>query len=85
MLDIKEGKKPQHKADDLAKISAAFDRLNDGRKKAVYTMESIDDFSQFMMVEAGNSTGKKRDEVLVLLQTIRVYFDKYVTELLDND
>lgn len=85
VLDIKEGKKPQHKADDLAKISAAFDRLNDGRKKAVYTMESIDDFSQFMMVEAGNSTGKKRDEVLVLLQTIRVYFDKYVTELLDND
>ena len=85
VLDIKEGKKPQHKADDLAKISAAFDRLNDGRKKAVYTMESIDDFSQFMMVEAGNSTGKKRDEVLVLLQTIRVYFDKYVTELLQDD
>lgn len=85
VLDIKEGKKPAHKADDLSKIAAAFDRLNDSRKKAVYTMESIDDFSQFMMVLAGNNTGKKRDEVLELLQEIRVYFDKYVTELLDND
>ena len=85
VLDIKEGRKPQHKADDLSKISAAFDRLNDGRKKAVYTMESIDDFSQFMMVLAGNNAGKKRDEVLELLQNIRVYFDKYVSELLQND
>ena len=48
-------------------------------------MESIDGFSQFMMVLAGNNTGKKRDEVLELLQNARVYFDKYVTELLDND
>lgn len=85
VLDIKDGKKPQHKADDLAKISAAFDRLNDSRKKAVYTMESIDDFSQFMMVLAGSNTGKKRDEVLELLQNIRVYFDKYVSGLLEND
>ena len=85
VLDIKDGKKPQHKADDLAKISAAFDRLNDSRKKAVYTMESIDGFSQFMMVMAGTNTGKKRDEILELLQTIRVFFDKYVTELLNDD
>lgn len=85
VLDIKDGKKPQHKADDLAKIAAAFDRLNDSRKKAVYTMESIDGFSQFMMVMAGTNTGKKRDEILELLQTIRVYFDKYVTELLNDD
>lgn len=85
VLDIKEGKKPQHKADDLSKISAAFDRLNDDRKKAVYTMESIDGFSQFMMVLAGNNTGKKRDEVLELLQNVRVYFDKYVSELLQDD
>ena len=85
VLDIKDGKKPQHKADDLSKISAAFDRLNDDRKKAVYTMESIDGFSQFMMVSAGNATGKKREEILQLLQNARVYFDKYVNELLEND
>jgi uncharacterized protein YjcR len=85
VLDIKEGRKPQHKADDLAKISAAFDRLNDSKKKAVYTMESIAEFSEFMIVLAGNNTGKKRDELLELLQNTRVYFDKYVSELLQND
>lgn len=83
--DLKNGETPLYKADDLAKISAAFDRLNDSRKKAVYTMEGFDGFSQFMMVLAGNSTGKKRDETLNLLKSIRVYFDKYVTELLQND
>lgn len=85
VLDIRDGKKPMHKADDLAKISAAFDRMDDDRKKAVHTMESFDDFSQFMVVLAGNNTGKKRDEILELLQTIRVYFDKYVNELVSND
>lgn len=85
VLDIKDGKKPQYKADDLSKISAAFDRLNDSRKKAVYTMESFDDFSQFMMVKAGKSAGKKREDTLELLQNIRLFFDQYVTELLDND
>lgn len=85
VLDIKDGKKPQYKADDLSKISAAFDRLNDSRKKAVYTMESFDEFSQFMMVKAGKSTGKKRDETLELLQNVRLFFDQYVTELLEND
>lgn len=83
--DIKNGETPLYKADDLSKISAAFDRLNDSRKKAVYTMESFDGFSQFMMVLAANSTGKKRDDVLESLKSIRVYFDKYVTELLQND
>lgn len=85
VVDIRDGKKPQHKADDLSKIASAFDRLNDGRKKAVYTMESLEDFSSFMVVMAGNSTGKKRLELIELLQTIRVYFDKYVNELLNND
>lgn len=85
VLDIKDGKKPQYKADDLSKISAAFDRLNDGRKKAVYSMEVIDDFSQFMMVLAGTNIGKKREELLELLQDARIYFDKYVNELLADD
>lgn len=85
VLDIKDGKTPRYKADDLSKISAAFDRMDDNRKKAVYTMESFDDFSQFMIVQAGTSTGKKRDEVLETLQNIRVYFDKYINELVADD
>jgi hypothetical protein len=85
VLDIRDGKKPAHKADDLAKISAAWDRMDDDRKKAVHTMESFDGFSQFMVVLAGSNTGKKRDEILEQLQSIRVFFDKYVNELVSND
>lgn len=85
VLDIRDGKKPTHKADDLAKISAAWERMDDDRKKAVHTMESFDGFSQFMIVQAGNSTGKKRDDILELLQSVRVFFDKYINELVSND
>jgi len=85
VLDLRDGKKPTHKADDLAKISAAWDRMDDDRKKAVHTMESFDGFSQFMIVLAGNNTGKKRDDIIELLQAIRVFFDKYVNELVSND
>ena len=83
--DIKNGETPVYKADDLSKISAAFDRLNDSRKKAVYTMESFDAFCQFMMVIAGNAVGKKRDEYIELIKAIRPFFDKYVSELLQHD
>ena len=83
--DLKNGDVPLYKADDLSKISAAFDRLNDSRKKAVYTMESFDDFSQFMMVKAGNNTGKKREDLIGLLKLVRPYFDQYITELLQHD
>lgn len=85
VLDIKDGKKPTHKADDLSKIAAAFDRLNDGRKKAVYTMESIDGFSSYMLEKAGKNTGKKREDLLNKIKEIRPDFDAYVSELLQND
>lgn len=83
--DLKNGETPLYKADDLSKISAAFDRLNDSRKKAVYTMESFDDFSQFMLVKAGKNTGKKRDEILDFIKSVRPFFDEYITELLQHD
>jgi hypothetical protein len=83
--DIKNGETPLYKADDLSKISAAFDRITDARKKAVYTMESIDGFCQHMVVQAGKNTGKKREELIDIIKLIRPYFDKYVTELLQYD
>lgn len=83
--DIKEGKKPTHKADDLSKISAAFDRMNDARKIAVYSMESIDGFSNWMLVLAAKNLGKKREKILDLLKEVRPYFDSYINELLEND
>jgi hypothetical protein len=83
--DIKNGIAPMHKADDLSKIAAAFDRISDSRKKAVYTMESIDGFCQFMVVAAGQNTGKKREEFIELIKAVRPHFDKYVNELLQDD
>ena len=85
VVALKKGETPLYKADDLSKISAAFDRLNDTRKKAVYTMESFDEFSSSMMTKAGKAKGKKREELLELLKEIRVHFDKHVGELLKND
>lgn len=84
-LAIEKGEPLPYKADDVSKIVAAFDRISDSKKKAVYTMESIDGFSQWMIVQAGNNIGKKRDEFLELIKTIRPFFDRYVTELLQND
>lgn len=85
VMDIKNGDTPLYKADDLAKVAAAFDRISDARKKAVYTMESIDAFCQYMVVQAGKNTGKKREEFIDLLKAVRPHFDKYVNELLQHD
>ena len=48
-------------------------------------MEAFDDFSNFMMQEAGLSIGKKRDELLEILKTIRPYLDKFITQLLEQN
>lgn len=85
LLAIKNGENPPYKADDLSKIAAAFDRLNDKRKKAVYTMESFDNFSAFVLEKAGLEKGKKRDKLVKLLQDVRIYFNFYVTTLLRQD
>ena len=85
VVDIRDGKKPMHKADDLSKIAAAFDRLDDSRKKAVYTMESFDEFCSFMLEKAGKSLGKKRDDLLLKVKEMRIDFDEYVNQLLQND
>ncbi len=82
---IQEGKPLPYKADDVSKIVAAFDRVTDSKKKAVYTMESIDGFSSHMLEKAGKNTGKKREYLLELLKEIRPHFDEYVTDLLQND
>lgn len=82
LLAIKNGENPPYKADDLSKITAAFDRLNDKRKKAVYTMESFDNFSAFMLEKAGKEKGKKREALLKLLQAVRIHFNHHVTTLL---
>lgn len=84
-LAIEQGKPLPYKADDVSKIVAAFDRITDSKKKAVYTMESIDGFSSYMLEKAGKNAGKKREDLLNKLKEFRPYFDEYVSELLQND
>lgn len=84
-LAIEKGEQLPYKADDITKIVAAFDRITDFKKVAVYTMESIDGFSSYMLEKAGKSTGKKRETLLEVIKEIRPHFDAYVTELLQND
>lgn len=82
---IEKGEPLPYKADDISKIVAAFDRITDSKKIAVYTMESIDGFCSYMLEKAGKNTGKKRETLLEQLKEIRPHFDAYVTELLQND
>ncbi len=84
-LAIQKGEPLPYKADDISKIVAAFDRITDSRKKAVYTMESIDGFTQFMLKKAGKSKPQMREELLKVIKSIRPYLDSYITELLQND
>ncbi len=82
---ISKGETLPYKSDDISKIVAAFDRITDHRKIAVYSMESIDNFSSFMLKKAGKAKGKKREEILSMIKNVRPYFDEFITELLQND
>ncbi|QAR31127.1 hypothetical protein EQP59_07175 [Ornithobacterium rhinotracheale] len=84
-LAIQKGEPLPYKADDISKIVAAFDRITDSRKKAVYTMESIDGFTEFMLNKAGKAKGEKQATLLSSIKTIRPFFDEYVTHLLSHD
>jgi uncharacterized protein Yka (UPF0111/DUF47 family) len=84
-LAVEKGEALPYKADDISKIVAAFDRITDNKKIAVYTMESIDGFTSHMLEKAGKNTGKKREIILDLIKEIRPYFDSYVSDLLQND
>ncbi len=84
-LAIEKGEELPYSADQISKVVAAFDRINDSKKKAVYSMESIDGFSSFMLEKAAKSTGKKREEILEKIKDVRPYFDEYINQLLQDD
>jgi hypothetical protein len=84
-LAIQNGEPLPYKADDISKIVAAFDRVTDSRKKAVYTMESFDQFTNFLLGLAGKQKPAEQQSTLELIKTIRPFFDKYITKLLMDD
>lgn len=84
-LAIQNGEPLPYKADDISKVVAAFDRITDSKKIAVYTMESIDGFSSYMLEKAAQNGGKKREDLIAILQTVRPHFDEYISKLLQDD
>lgn len=79
---IKEGKKMPYKADEISKLVSAFDKITDSRKKAVYTMESFDGFSNWIIEQAAIQKGKKRQELITITKEIRTLQDQYINTLM---
>ena len=84
-LAIQNGEPLPYKADDISKIVAAFDRIADSRKKAVYTMESVDQFTHFLLNMAAKQKEAERKKTLEIIKSVRPYFDKYITQLLMHE
>lgn len=81
-----ERKEPlPYKADDISKIVAAFDRITDSRKVALYSMESMDCLTNFILEQAGKERGQQRERLIDLIKEVRPLMDKYITMLLQND
>lgn len=82
---IQEGKPLPYSADQISKIVSAFEKISDTRKIAVYTMEALNNFSNYMVEKAAKQKGATREEILDFSQESRVHFDGFITELLQND
>lgn len=82
---IEKGEPLPYSADQISKIVAAFDKISDGRKIAVYAMEALNTFSDYMIEKAAKNKGVKRTELLEFTQECRVHFDGFITELLQDD
>ena len=79
---IKQGKAMPYKPDDVSKLAAAWERMDDNKKKAVYSMESFDQFMDWFMDKCAKSKVKDRTRDLELLKTVRALQDEYIATLL---
>lgn len=79
---IKSGKQMPYKPDDISKLAAAWDKMDDNRKKAVYSMEAFDAFADWFMDITAKSKGEKRDQYLALIKQIRALQSQYIDTLI---
>ncbi|NHN26767.1 hypothetical protein FIA58_013865 [Flavobacterium jejuense] len=79
---IKSGKSMPYKPDDISKLAAAWERMDDNKKKAVYSMEAFDSFIDWFTDLVAKSKGQKRDTNLELLKKIRLLQDNYIETLI---
>lgn len=84
-LAISKGEELPYKTNDIINTVAAFDRITDSKKRAVYFMESMDILAHFMLEKAALSKPKKRDEVLGVLKNLRPYADELKAKLVADD
>ncbi len=84
-LAISKGETLPYKTNDIINTVAAFDRITDSKKIAVYSMESIDNFSNFMLEIAAAAKPKKRQEILDVIQSVRPFFDQFISKLIADD
>lgn len=79
---IKSGKQMTYKPDDISKLASAWDKMDDNKKKAVYSMEAFDGFIDFFTDIVAKSKGDKRENNLQLLKQIRTLQDNYIETLI---
>jgi hypothetical protein len=79
---IKQGKAMPYKPDDISKLAAAWERMDDSKKRAVYSMESFDQFIDWAIDKAAKMKGEKRDDFLETVKIIRAQQEEYIYTLL---
>lgn len=79
---IKSGKAMPYKPDDISKLASAWDRMDDLKKKAVYSMEAFDAFIDWFMDVIAKSKADKREKYLDYLKVIRLLQTEYIDTLI---
>ncbi len=79
---IKTGKQMPYKPDDISKLAAAWERMDDIKKKAVYSMEAFDSFTDWFLDVIAKGKGAKREKNLEYLKIIRLLHSEYIDTLL---
>ncbi|MCT2563958.1 terminase gpP N-terminus-related DNA-binding protein [Chryseobacterium herbae] len=82
IASIKSGKQMPYKPDDISKLASAWDKMDDIKKKAVYSMESFDALIDWFTDITAKSSGKKREDNLLLLKKIRTLQENYIETLI---
>jgi hypothetical protein len=79
---IKSGKAMPYKPDDISKLAASWERMDDIKKKAVYSMEAFDAFIDWFMDVIAKSKAEKREKHLEYLKVIRLLQTEYIDTLI---
>lgn len=76
-IDMKEGRKPLHRPDDLAKLVAAFERLSEKKKTLGYTYEILEALTAEISEDViATKVVKTKEFKLQALKYIRSIMDK---------